>query len=306
MGKIFKYFVYALLFSPLIGYFTYTYYDYQAVQFLEYTVIVLFTIFIVTRNKTIYIPKFLYFYFCYIIYIFIWRLYNGYVEEKGFVKYIFNNFHLYTALLIIVIYNIKIDKSDFDKTLTLIKIVLIIALVGVLLQLLIDPNLFVRPYGWDADEGSIYLSRRPSVFTWVSDNEYGISILAYFSLILSFDSIDKKNLRLILFLILIGIYSILTNGRYIMIGYVLVITQLLIKQRLKIILKYFIFISLAIFIGYYIYTDVLNFNIKELAEKRLFAEGAIKNTSRYLAFELFIKYFPENPFLARVNNLPLR
>jgi hypothetical protein len=35
--------------------------------------------------------------------------------------------------------------------------------------------------------------------------------------------------------------------------------------------------------------------LKELAEKRLFVEGEIKNTSRYLAYELFQKYFPQHP-----------
>jgi hypothetical protein len=295
MGIFFKYYVYALLFSPLIGYFSFTYTGFYAPQLLSYTVIALFSVFIITKNKPIIIPKFLYFYFCYIVYIFIWRLYNGYIDLKGPEKYVFNNYYVYSALLIIVIYNVKIGDIHFLKTITLIRIILIIALIGALLQFFFDPMLFVRPYGWNTDEGSIYLSRRTSVFTWVSDNEYGISVLAYFSLLLSIDSLKKENLKLICFLVLVGIYSIITNTRYVMIGYVLVVAQMLLKQKISKIVRYFVFFLFTIFATYYVYTNLLGLNLKELAEKRLFAEGDIKNTSRYLAYELFIKYYPENP-----------
>jgi hypothetical protein len=307
MNKLFKYFIYALLFSPLIGYVGYVYSGFQAIQLLEYAVLGLFTVFIISRDKPIKVPRFLYFYFCYIIYIYIWRLYNGTIEEKGLTKYIFNNFHLYTALLITIIYNLTIDEYSFNKSLIIIKIVLVIALFGALVQLLFDPDFFIRPRGWIAgtDDVSIYLLRRPSVFTYVSDNEYGISILAYFSLIIALFSMKKKHTQVILFSIIVGLYSILTNTRYVMIGFAIVVFQLFLKQRLSKMIKYLISLLIVLFSAYYIYTYVLGFNLGKLASERLFAEGDIKHTSRYLAYELYLKYFPENPFFGASPNLAI-
>ncbi len=296
MKNTFNYFIYALLFTPILGYFSFTYTGFSPIQLLSYSTLVLIFVFIITTREGIIIPKFLYFYFCYIIYIFIWRLYNGYIEDKGLDKYIFNNFHLYTALLIIIIYNVKIDELTFQNSIKIIKTILIIALIVSLIQLLINPNFYTRTLGWAGEGGSIYLSRRPSIFSYVSDNDGGISGLAYFSLILSICSIENKIRQLIFFSIIAGLFAILTNGRYVMIGYVLVALQFLIKQSPTKTIKYLIYFSLVVLIGYYIYTDLLGFNLKDLAQDRLFAEGDIRNTTRYLAYEVFLKYFPQNPF----------
>jgi hypothetical protein len=291
-----KIFTLIVILSPFIGYLTYNFLSgYLPPQLLSYSVIPLYIIFLLSNKKNIKIPSFLIFYFLYIIYIYIWRLFNGYLEEKGIAKYIFNNYHIYAALLIIIIYNIKFDKAHLNRMSILIRIILIIALIGSLMQLIINPDLFIIPHGENINEGSIYLTRRPSIFTYVSDNDSGITVLAYFSIILSLDSIKKNNLRLTIFISIIGLYSILTNGRYIMIGFLLVTLQLLIKQRFTKILKYLFFFSIAIILAYYIYANWLGFNLHELAEKRLFAEGDIKNTTRYLAYRLFLEYFPQNP-----------
>jgi hypothetical protein len=299
LKQLYKYFIYTLLFAPIIGYFSYNLIGFLAVQVLSYSVIVLFLMFIVSGSKNIIIPKFLYYYIFYIIYIFIWQLYNGYIQEKGVLKYLFNNFHLYTALIIIIIYNVKLDESNYLNSIKVIKFILFIALFGVLIQLLVNPNFFIptpRSIGWADQGGSIYLSRRPSVFAYVSDNESGISVLAYFSLVLSLSSKEKNVKQIVLFSIIIGLYAILTNSRYVMLGFVLVVLQLFIDQKLGKSFIYAIAISIGCYIAYYIYTNNLGFDLNKLAEERLFAEGDIQHTSRYLAYELFLKYFPEHPF----------
>jgi len=96
MVRNIKWYFYLLLLAPLIGYLTYYILNgYIAWQILSYVVLPLFVIFIYHRKASIVIPRFFYLYIAYAIYIYIWKIYNGYYNEKGLLKYVFNNYHVY-------------------------------------------------------------------------------------------------------------------------------------------------------------------------------------------------------------------
>ncbi len=290
-----KWYFYLILLAPVIGYFSYyTLNGYQAWQILSYLVLPLFAIFIFQRQTKIFIPSFFYFYIAYAIYIYIWKLFNGYLYEKGLLKYIFNNYHVYYILLLIIIYNTNISHKTYQKFITLIKIILFIAIIGALIQFFY-PSWMIRPTGWTAGAGNIFLDRRPSIFTYVSDNEYGVSVLAFFSLFFSIQLVDKNTRSLIIFSIIIGLYSLLTNGRYIMIGFIIVMMQsLFIKGKSKKV-YYIVYFAAALGIIYYVFTNILGVNLQQLELQRLFAEGSIQNTTRYGAYINFLHFFPEKP-----------
>jgi hypothetical protein len=287
---------YLLLFAPVVGIISFTVIRYQGWQVLTYLIIPLYIIFILTRKKKIIIPRFTYFYILYALFIFVWNLNNGYLEEKGFIKYIFNNYHVYFILLLILIYNTSISTIFYLRLVKLVQIILLVALGGAIIQFFI-PNWMIRPEGWGENLENVFLDRRPSVFTYVSDNDHGISILAYFSLVLSF-YINKreKKLWLFIFLIIIGLYSMLTNTRYIMAAFILVIFQMRNIKGREGKFKY-VFFGLAggAFI-YIIITSVLNIDLVGLYEIRLFSEGSIQETTRYAAYLNFMRFFPESPF----------
>lgn len=293
-----KWYFYLLLLAPVVGYFTYYNFNgYIAWQMLSYLVLPLYTIFLHNKqNAKIVIPKFFYFYIAYAIYIYAWKLFNGYYDEKGLIKYIFNNYHVYYIFLLAIIYNTNISHKTYKNFIKLIKITLFIALIGVLIQFFI-PNWMIRPIGWHESVGNIFIDRRPSIFTYVSDNEYGVSVLAFFSLIFSIQFIHKNVRWLIIFFIIIGLYSILSNTRYIMAGFVLVLLQFVLSEGKLKKFYYIIYFALALGIIYYLFTDVLGVNLKLLEQQRLFAEGSITATTRYGAYINFLRFFPEKPIL---------
>jgi len=295
MSKNLKWYFYFLLLAPVIGYLSYyTLNGYLAWQILSYLVMPLFAIFLYQRKTKIVIPRFFYFYIAYAIYIYAWNTVNDYYEEKGLLKYIFNNYHVYYIILLIIIYNTNITHKTYKNFIKLIKITLFIALMGALIQFFI-PNWIVRTEGWESDWGSIFLNRRPSIFTYVSDNEYGVSVLAFFSLILSIQFLHKNTKWLLIFVIIIGLYSLLTNGRYIMLGFVLVIMQMFLGKGNKFKFSYMIYTSIALVVIYLLFTNVLDVDIQRLGEDRLFAEGSIWETTRYKSYITFLRFFPEKP-----------
>ena len=164
---------YLLLFAPVVGIISFTVIRYQGWQVLTYLIIPLYIIFILTRKKKIIIPRFTYFYILYALFIFVWNLNNGYLEEKGFIKYIFNNYHVYFILLLILIYNTSISTIFYLRLVKLVQIILLVALGGAIIQFFI-PNWMIRPEGWGENLENVFLDRRPSVFTYVSDNDHGI------------------------------------------------------------------------------------------------------------------------------------
>lgn len=285
---------YLLLLAPLIGYLSFYLIGFEGWQLLTYLVIPLYLIFLYTRRNKIFFPKFIYFYIAYTIYFFIWRIFNGYIDEKGLLKYIFNNYHVYYILLIIVIYNTNISKKSYSIFIKLSQILLIVALGGVIIQFF-SPGMFVRPVGWVVNYDNIFLDQRPSVFSFVSDNDYGITVLALFSLVFSFQLKQKNIKSLIFFSLITGLYALLTNSRYVIVGFLLVILQFsLLKGTLK---KYKYFIYLMFIFGTlaYLIIDVFEINLNLWYQERLFAEGSLENTTRYGAYINFLHFFPQKP-----------
>ena len=98
-----------------------------------------------------------------------------------------------------------------------------------------------------------------------------------------------------IFTIIVGFYSVLTNARYIMAGFVLVLLQVLLT-RVKIKkINYLLTLGLVFFVIYFVLTDVVGINFQQFFEKRLFAEGSIENTTRYGGYINFLRFFPQKP-----------
>jgi hypothetical protein len=295
MKSFVKYYFYLLLFAPIFGYISYQITGFDGRQMLSYLALPLYLLFLLGHNRKIIIPRFIGIFIIYVIYVYIWNILIGVIEDKGFLKFIFNNFHIYFILVLIIIYNVTITDKTYNKFTLTIKLLLLVALIGSLIQFFIDPNWMIRPADWEINSGNIYLDRRPSVYTYVSPNDYGISILAFFSLILAIQ-IKSRNIKwIILFIIMVGLYSFLSNSRYVMLSFIIVLVQIYLSSENKIKILTLFYSIIALGILYYIYTVTLGVNLQKLSEERLFAEGSIQATSRYGAFINFLEFFPQNP-----------
>jgi len=99
-----------------------------------------------------------------------------------------------------------------------------------------------------------------------------------------------------IFLVLGGISSILTNTRYVMVSFIIVTFQIVVleKNKTKALANYLI--VLITFIGViYFFLDKIGYDLIEWYNNRLFAEGAITETTRYKAISNFLIFFPQAP-----------
>ncbi|HEY5535107.1 MAG TPA: O-antigen ligase family protein [Ignavibacteria bacterium] len=300
--KYFKNFIYAIIFSPIIGYFSYNYIKLSGFgmfgqQLLCYLAIPIFIIWLFQKREYIIFPKYLYFFLLYIIYIYIWDLFNGNYDQKGFIKYIFNNYNVYIFLFLIIFYNVKISNDTFKRIIYLLKFVLVAALGGSIIQTFI-PDFFVNMSQWSKGNlftDSIYTSRRPSIFTWVSDNDYGITVPAYLSLLIAYLKLKVDNKQILFFVLIIILYAVLSNTRYVMLGTLLVISQLFIFSNLKGTSKNLVILFISSIIFYQMITIVFEYDFISLFSERLFAEKQVTNSSRYYSYELFLRFFGDKP-----------
>lgn len=145
--------------------------------------------------------------------------------------------------------------------------------------------------------GDKYKDRRNSIFGYIEPNELGLTFLPLLSVLIGY-LFYKKNKYYAIFIILGGTTSLLSNTRYIMIGYILVLTQLLVSEKINVakLVKYaFISIITALFL--YMVLFYLGYDLNQWYENRLLSEGTLKETSRYYAWINFLRFFPENPLL---------
>jgi hypothetical protein len=250
-------------------------------------------------KKIVFRPKFVWWLFVYALYLWLWSFANGYIEQKGTLKFLFTNLPLYSVFLLLIIYNNSYSDKFIRRVLLLTKFWFVILLIGQLLQFFYEPY-FLVPESWIpglGDNPSIYILRRPSVFALVSDHEYGISIMALFALY--FGYVIKEEDRFPWFWIVIAIlYSVLTNTRYIMLGVLLIFLQFnFVKIGLKKKLQYVFILAIIMSVSLYMVTKVFNYDFNEYAEERLFAEESIESSTRYFAITVFLDFFPKAPFL---------
>jgi hypothetical protein len=161
----------------------------------------------------------------------------------------------------------------------------------------LDANLIrrVNDIG-DTLQGNKYLDRRASIFGYVNANEIGLSYMPLLSVLIGFLLYNKRR-TFYFFLILGGITAVLTNGRYVMIAFIIIGLQILIYQKVKIKggIKYVI-LSAILFFAIYQILKYLGYNMGDWFNARLLAEGSLRETTRYQAFGNFFKFFPRAPF----------
>ena len=243
-------------------------------------------------NQKIGFPKMLYFLLFYIIYLFIWSFFNGDMARRGLLKIIINNVQLSTLFVVLIIYNTKFSEKFISAAITIIKYTIIIAAAVSVIQV-IKPNFMMSVYYKDMNfmGRSLYSIRRVSIFGYIP-LEYGLSFIPLLSSIIGVIYMHKKKIPFT-YLVLGGISALLTNTRFIMVGFLLLASQFFIiyKKILSKILKYLI-ITILLFIVLTLVLSNLGYDFGDWYQERLFKEGSIEEITRYKAIENFMIFFP--------------
>jgi hypothetical protein len=177
----------------------------------------------------------------------------------------------------------------------LIKITVFFALVVTIIQIIYDPLFFTPPTGIFT-ETEIYQARRPSIFSYIDPNAIGVSFLPLSSILIGF-LLYTNGKHITLFLFSIGVIAIATNGRYVIVGYFIILLQfLLIKNKFhaSIINTGFRFFSIILLLV--LVFQFLGYDFNKYFQERLFYEGSVTGSTRYLAWQVFKTVFTENIF----------
>ncbi len=300
INKITQYYFLIMLFSPLLSYITFGNLGlHSSLYYFEFLTCIYGVFFILKKNSTIKLDSILVLFIFYIIYIIVWSFYNGYYEEKGIFNAT-NARNLSVLFILIISQNTTYSKDFINNSILIIKVTVIFAAITSLIQVFnfsfLDANpLWAQGEIGDTLMGDKYKDRRSSIFGYVDTNEVGLSFLPLVSILTGF-LYFTNNKYYTLFLILGGITAFLSNTRYIMVGYLLILIQVIIVNKIsfKNLLKYLlsaVFITLVLFF----LLSYIGYDLNQWYDNRLLSEGSLKETSRYHAWLNFQRFFPENP-----------
>ena len=213
---------------------------------------------------------------------------------------IFNNNIGYTQILsaiaaigIIAITRVyTLDENLVRKIIFFFKITIVLSFI-VSLYKVFNPSFMIPFEKSFLKIGNIYQNRRPSIFGYVGLHDLALSLLPIGAILISYNQIQNKNN--FGWILLLGIISVLSNSRYIMVGFMILLIQNFTFRNsfVKVFRNTGIILVISICILFAL--DFLGYSINDYFETRLFHEGGFVYTTRYLAWQAFLEFFPENP-----------
>ena len=252
--------------------------------------------FLINSNKKL--PKYLLFFIIFTIY----HLCSIYInnlappQNTNWLYFIFSDTNLFACTLLIIVENTYFNNRFITTMNRNIFIIVLISLIVSLIQIK-NPLFFLNE---DMDENSVFFEqgRIFSIYSWGNQNSGGITFPILIAVLLSIYYTKKLSLYLIVFSGII--VSFLTRGRYVMISTLVALSQLflinikLLSKRVQWIL---FLASSIIFAGFV--AEKAGYNINEVIDNRILEKESdmASAKTRILSYEVFLKKFPENPWL---------
>lgn len=286
--------LYLLLFTPILSYITVVLLGLVSSTLYFRVLVIAYVIPFLFYKKNIKIDKPLYYLILYIIYLLIWSFINGELFRLGLLRFLAYTDHFAIFSIFIIIYNTHFSEKFIKNTIFIFKVTVILSLIASVIQVF-NVSFLSPPRRSAMYELSIYEFRRPSIFAFCDDNEIGLSFLPLLAVLTGL-LLYKQQKNYIPFLIMGMIVAFLTNGRYIMIGFIILTFQIFVANKTKFsaALKF----SLLVFVLFFTLYQTLIFfgyDLQDWYDSRLFAEGSISESTRYKAFANFAIFFPRTP-----------
>lgn len=225
------------------------------------------------------------------------------------IKYLFSNTLIGGFNFLFIIENIVIPKKYYDFILSVSWKILLIAVLVIVIQQAIDPSFFLRMdsgelgFITEADQTE---SRLFSIYSWSGGfTAIGFGFVPIFILIVEHLYRNKK--KIVIWIILGLIFSLLTKARWIMLNTLLVFPLFFIDKNVKLknSLKYIILVPVIAVSSFYILEStgidiegIINSRILESDKRNLNEKTA---STRLLAFKAFNELYWDNPFFGKGN-----
>lgn len=293
-----------------MAYFTVTYLDVsfnRIMQLLSYVGVILILVFR-DRNKPIVFPKYLLFYFLFILYVFYADLIG--LGRQFKIEYLFASKMIGSFNIMFIIENSNYREKYYRSIVKISQIVIIIAVIVIVIQQLYSPSFFMRKEFFNEE----LLARRSTVRLYSIYSWFGSIFSAGFSFVpiffIVFEDLIKRNKKILLWLMLGVIFVFLSKQRWIMLNFSLVFFILFISANYKNrIIKFFKFIMIVpmLILGVFIFLNIFGIGSEKILKERIFESGKrnLEEKSagtRLLAFKAFNEFYWDNPILGVGNH----
>jgi hypothetical protein len=299
MNKIIKNLLLILVpFYPFWAFLSYTLFGRPVIQ-LAFIILIPVAAYLLV-DKSIRIPKYLAFFMLFTVYHISSIVINDLLPKSmGLISFIVSDINLFACLILLIVENTEFDKKFIRNTNYSILLVVFISFIISIIQTG-KPVFFVSPQVINNYDGYRYLleNRAFSIFSWVDLNTIGISFPIMLSLLLCSYEANKRYFPLI---IIFGIVvSFLTRARYVMISTIIIFSQLFFVSKIKAKVKiYVILIFVASSVLLISLAKNYGINLNQILNERILESSTnlASAKARVLSFHVFLKVFPENPFL---------
>ena len=305
MNRQVKILLYSMLIFPLLGYIYLQIGLPKSITQLYVFIFFFYGLYFYATKKIILVPKFLYPLAVFMLYFPIRAHIAGAYADKNILTIIYYDIlHLSTFLLVVIIYNTKFEDKFIRTSIKIIKVTIIIACLVSIIQVF-DRTFLDLTYLQNSNDDILlnqYLFRRESIYSYTS-NALGLSFIPLVAVFLGY-SLFSKNKNYFVYIIGAGLVALLSNGRYIIIGFFIISLQIILNSKTKIagIIKYATSAMIGILI-LYLMLIYLGYDLEQWFSDRLFREGNLEGTTRYKALITFGIFFPQAPFFGTGANL---
>ena len=268
-----------------------------------YMILLVYLFIKITTEKKIYFPNYCFFLLLFSIYTILSDIFI--LRHSINVQLIYGNKYLLSLVLILTLINIKYNSLIIKDVFQISKIIIIIAFIVILIQAILYPHFLISPYyleryysGKVELGANVITDRFPSIYSFSGGIvSAGVSFLLPLSIIISKYIKEDRNVY-IFYIIIGGIFSFITKSRWVMLGWIIILFMIPFYKRRNII-KYF-FISVATLIIMLLILNIIGIPVGDIFYYRILQidRGGVFEGSggtRILAFQIFTKFFPQNP-----------
>lgn len=309
-------FLLLLLTFPFVGYFIYEGSKMEPIFALGLICMVfaVYRVLDIYRNDgTVVMPYYLILYALFMVYAVVGNslVDPGSFMEEGLFKVMYSNPILLTFYGFFIVENTRFPKQWLRLGVKILMVTLVLGAIASLIQVQ-DPFFFqksfvvkglsfeqlIEYYQNHGHESTPRIRRfltgyRNSVFSYINLASVGIDGIAIFSLLFAMKA--KSRWQGMGLAVLSAVISFLSSSRWIMLNFLVVATQSIWLTRNKALafLKY-VFYTLVVIFLLVLGLNLIGFDLEGFVENRLMSDSA---DTRFLAFEVFFKVFPEHPIL---------
>jgi len=296
MSKLLKLYIWVLLFSPFFSYFIVNYLELIPYYFWGSLGSIIAALLIIRGGVKI--PKLIYPLILLAIYYFSWNFFNGRFEKFGFIKLLFKDRTLHTISFLILVRNMNFTTKDLKKYLSVFKIYIILSVLFTIIQVLFNSSFFLpEQLTYFDGETAKYEIRNVSMWGYLSLLDVGLSFIPILAIVIHKSIVNKS--KLTVFWLFCGAFvSILTNSRWTMVNYILVLiyTGYLYYKINNIhlfgIIKYGIMVLVISIVSLSLIKNYV-YNLNDFYNNRIYSSSA---ESRLYGYQMFLKYFPDKPW----------